>query len=197
EMFWLARRFAQPVFAWDERRHLAAGSHPHALDLIWYQPKFEDPAAARWPLKKMFAGVNVAFLRSDWLTPDAIWIGIKGGDNHVNHSHLDLGSFVLDARGQRWALDFGRDDYNLPGYFGKERFTYYRLKTESHNTLLLDGQNQDEMAKAPLSVRDGIVVVDLSAAYPGKITRWVRSVELLHDNSIRMRDDLAAPQPVD
>ena len=38
--------------------------------------------------------------------------------------HLDLGTFVLDALGQRWAGDLGPDDYDLPGYFGPERFTY-------------------------------------------------------------------------
>jgi hypothetical protein len=185
------------VFAWDELRRSTPGNRFSALDLVWYEPKGEDPAEARWPLKKMFAGVNVAFLRSDWRSPEATWIGIKGGNNHANHSHLDLGSFVLDAHGQRWAIDLGSDEYNMPGYFGKERFTYYRLKTESHNTVLIDGANQDPMAKAPLTLENGAVVVDLSAAYPGKVTRLVRTVELLPDNSIRMRDELEAPQPVD
>src|SRR5581483_2118333 len=197
EMFWLARRFSQPVFAWDELRNLALSRWPTTLDLVWGQPVGRSPSAAGWPLARMFEGVNVAFLRSDWESPDAFWIGVKGGDNHANHSHLDLGSFVFDARGVRWALDLGSDNYNLPGYFGKQRFTYYRLRTESHNTVLIDGQNQDADAKAPMTMKNGIVTIDLASAYPGKVTKFVRTVELTREKTVSIRDEIEAPQPVE
>jgi hypothetical protein len=197
EMLWLAKRFSQPVFAWDELRHLGARGRFDALDLVWYQPSGQDAAAAGWPLKKMFTGVNVGFLRSDWLAADATWIAIKGGDNHANHSHLDLGSFVLEAHGTRWALDLGSDEYNMPGYFGAQRFTYYRLRTESHNAVLIDGQNQDPRAKAPMTMKDGIVSIDLSGAYPGKLTKFARTVELTPQNAVVIRDEIEAPQPVE
>ena len=197
EMFWLAHRFSQPVFAWDELRHLSAGDRPQALDVVWYQPAGQSPTAAQWPLQRMFENVNVAFLRSDWDSPDAFWIGVKGGDNHANHSHLDLGSFVLDARGVRWALDLGSDNYNLPGYFGKQRYTYYRLRTESHNTVLIDGQNQDANAKAPMTMKNGAASIDLAAAYPGKVTKFIRTVELTREKTVSIRDEIEAPQPVE
>ena len=47
---------------------------------------------------------------------------------------------MLDADGQRWITAMGSDDYNLPGYFGDKRWTYYRLGTQGQNTLLIDGQ---------------------------------------------------------
>ena len=197
EMFWLARRFSQPVFPWDELRHLTSSHSPSALDLIWGQTNGRSPSAAGWPLTKMFQGINVAFLRSDWESPGAFWIGVKGGDNHANHSHLDLGSFVLDARGVRWALDLGSDYYNLPGYFGKQRFTYYRLRTESHNTVLIDGENQDPNATAPMTMKNGIATIDLAAAYPGKVTKFVRTVELTRKNTVIIRDEIKAPKPVE
>src|SRR5215471_52599 len=193
EMFWLAHRFSQPVFAWDELRHLTSNRSPSALDLIWGQATGKSPSAAGWPLTRMFQGVNVAFLRSDWESPDAFWIGVKGGDNHANHSHLDLGSFVLDARGVRWALDLGSDNYNLPGYFGKQRFTYYRLRTESHNTVLIDGENQDTKAQAPMTMRKGVVSIDLAQAYPGKVTKFLRTIELTPQNVVAVRDEIEAP----
>ncbi|MBK9492384.1 MAG: heparinase II/III family protein [Haliscomenobacter sp.] len=49
--------------------------------------------------------------------PKALWLGIKGGINGSEHSHLDLGNFELEAGGVRWAKDLGSDDYNLPGYW--------------------------------------------------------------------------------
>ncbi len=125
EMFWLAKRFSAPVYSWQEREILAGRDRPDALDLVWYQAKAQGPKAAGWPLDAYYKGVQVAFLRSAWEDPNAIFVGIKGGDNKANHSHLDLGSFVMDANGVRWAADLGGDNYNLPAYFGAQRWTYY------------------------------------------------------------------------
>ena len=192
EMYWLARKFKQPVYAWDERRRLAE-ARPDALDLIWYQPETASPKQAGWPLQRMFRGVEVGFLHSDWEDPNGVFFALKGGDNQANHSHLDLGTFVLDAGGVRWALDLGSDDYNMPQYFGKLRWTYYRLRTESHNTVLIDGENQEPAAKAPMSKP---FVVDLSAAYPAKVKQFIRQASL-SGTRVVVRDDIEAPQPVE
>jgi hypothetical protein len=169
-----------------------------ATDLIWYQARQQNPAEAKWPLSRVFTGVNVAFLRSDWLDPKAFWMGIKGGDNKANHSHLDLGSFVMEAKGVRWAEDLGSDDYNIGDYFGKLRFTYYRLRTESHNTILIDNENQDPKAAAPLTGQGDAVSIDLTAAYPGKVRRETREAALVNGNRFIIRDRIeAAAAPMD
>ena len=111
---------------------------PSALDLLWYDPAGTSPKAAGLPLDKYFRGAEVAVLRSEWENPQALFVGFKAGDNKANHSHLDLGSFVLDAPGARWAMDLGADNYNLPGYFGGQRWNYYRLRAEGHNTLVIN-----------------------------------------------------------
>jgi hypothetical protein len=33
-------------------------------------------------------------------------------------------------------VDLGGDVYSLPGYFGKQRWAYYRTSTVGHNTLI-------------------------------------------------------------
>ena len=132
-LFWLARRYDDPVLAWPPET--AATGRSSARDLLWY-----DAARNRQPNGRAAAGCplpgdQLAFFRSAWNDKDALYVGFKGGDNAANHAHLDLGTFVLDALGQRWAVDLGPDDYNLPGYFGAERWTYERLKTSGQNTL--------------------------------------------------------------
>jgi hypothetical protein len=197
EMLWLARRFNNRAYRWEELMHLRDWSRPHALDLVWYEPTTVSPKNAGYPLARMFAGVNVAFLWSDWDRPQPLWIGIKGGDNKSNHSHLDLGSFVLDSGGARFAMDIGSDDYNMPDYFGSKRFTYYRLRTESHNTVLIDNENQDPKAVAPMSAKDGVFTIDLSGAYPGKLSNWTRTLKMDPDHTAIIRDEIEAPQPVE
>ncbi len=198
QMFWLARRFNQPVFAWDQRRHLG---RPSPLDLVWYDARGRDPQAEGVLRDSLFRGVDVAFLRSSWDDPKGIFVGFKGGDNKANHSHLDLGSFVLDAAGKRWAVDLGSDDYNLPGYFEGQRFTYYRLRTESHNTLLVDGRNQDPAASARMVAFQSeddlsFAVADLTAAY-GVMDRMQRGVALLSRRAVLVQDEFAAQEPVE
>ena len=86
------------------------------FDLLWYRPGAvaNQKAKAELPLNALFRGVQVAIFRSAWNDPKALYIGVKGGRNGADHSHLDLGSFVLDDLGYRWAVDLGGDDYNLP-----------------------------------------------------------------------------------
>jgi hypothetical protein len=202
EMFWLARRFRQPVYAWHEQQQLARGHNPVALHLVWYQPELQSPRDAEWPLDARFDSVQVAFLRSAWDDPDAIFVGVKGGDNKAGHAQLDLGTFVLDALGVRWARDLGTDNYNLPGYFGKQRWTYYRMRTESHNTVLIDGENQDPKAEAKIletSFATGLAWanIDLAAAYPGRVKEFTRRVSLVNRREVVTEDRITAAAPVE
>jgi hypothetical protein len=196
-MFWLARTFQKPVYAACERRQMGGG----AFDLLWYTPEGQGPAEGGLAPSKLFRGVDVAFFRSAWDDPNALWVGFKGGDNQANHSHLDLGTFVLDALGERWALDLGGDDYNLPGYFDGKRWTYYRLRTEGHNTLVVNGENQNMKAKAPMvafsATRQGAsAVADLSQAYP-MCVRLHRGMAMTAPGEILIQDEVSAAKPVE
>ncbi|MGD0091321.1 MAG: heparinase II/III family protein [Planctomycetota bacterium] len=204
-MFWLAHQYRQPAYAAYEMQML--GSSTSVLHFIF---GFMQPPVVPAPLEKLtalpldaqFPHVHVAFFRSAWNDPHAVFAGFKGGDNKANHSHLDLGTFVLDAGGERFASDLGGDNYNLPGYFGKQRWTYYRLKTAGHNTLVLDGENQDPKAQAPLLAfqsrpERAFAVADLSAAYKAKASRVLRGLALLERRDVLVQDEIEAAKPVD
>jgi len=205
EMFWLARRFGLPIYAAYERR-LAS---PQALDPVWYRPELLPAEPAPLPLDRYFRGAEVVTIRSAWDQRDALFLGFKGGDNKANHSNLDLGTFVLDALGVRWAVDLGADDYNLPGYFGNQRWTYYRLRAEGHNTVVLNpgtGPDQDPSAAARVlkftAAKDrALAVTDLTAAYARHAQSVQRGVMLLDRQSPRPRvliqDEVAAATPAD
>jgi hypothetical protein len=201
QMFWLARKFDRPLYAWYERA--LAGPAPY--DLLWFDPRGDGPKSMHLPLDKYFRGVEVATFRGGWEDPDALFLGFKAGDNKANHSHLDLGSFVLDALGKRWALDLGADDYNLPGYFGKQRWDYYRLRAEGHNTLLINpgaAPDQDTKAAARIihfesSPEQALAVADLSAAYSKQARRVWRGLSLLSRKSVLVQDEVRTDQPAE
>jgi hypothetical protein len=198
-LFWLARRFDLPICAW-----FAAQGRPHAQELIWYPGRLQDPIEAKMPLDKFFRGVEVATFRGKWNDPKTTFLGFLAGDNRVNHNHLDSGSFVLDMQGVRWGVDLGGDDYNLPGYFGGQRYEYYRLRAESHNTLAIDpGKGPDQNPKAAAKMRRfdskadrAFAIADLTPVYAGA-TRVERGVALLKRQNVLVQDEIEAKSPVD
>lgn len=209
-LFWLARRFDRPLYA-AAAREFARGRGPderlwfgHAQNLMWYDPRGTTQELAGENLDRQFRQVETAFFRSAWLDSRAIYVGFKGGDNRANHAHLDLGTFVLDALGQRWASDLGGDDYNLPAYFGSKRWSYYRLRTEGQNTLLLDGTNQNLSARAPLvwfesKPEQGAAIADLTAAYADAGAKRARRGVALTDGrrQVVVQDELELKRPVE
>ena len=200
QLFWLASHVDRPLYAAWERAMNAKNFD--IFHLLWFNPDGTWPGDRPPALDAQFKRVNVAYFRSAWADPNAWYVAFKGGDNTANHAHLDLGSFVLDAMGNRWAVDLGSDDYNLPGYFGPQRFTYYRLRTEGHNTLTIDGRNQDAKAKAPLiafasSPQRAWSIADLSEGYPRVAKSVRRGIELLDRRRVLVQDEIDLTKSAD
>jgi hypothetical protein len=188
-LMWLARRFDRPIDAWITGR----GPIGSGIGVLWYHPVRRSPEALRVPRNVRFRHVEVASLRGSWSDKAAFWLAMKGGDNSANHSHLDIGTFVLEVGGQRFAIDLGADDYALPGYFSPDRRPgYYRISTAGHNTLLVDQANQPAAARAQIiNFRSGptfaYAVADLGPAYPA--LRAVRRGAALVDHRVAVIAD--------
>ncbi len=211
-MAWLGRRYGHPAVVANFRRLLAdelarapnPGNRFLATQALWLPP--EPAAAAPLPLDVVFAGPSkVAIFRGAWDDPRALWTGLKAGSNRVNHGHLDLGSFLLDADGERWAVDLGPDDYNLPGYWsgataGSPRWQYYRLNNSSHNTLTPGALRQSPDADAPVIAHGSaperaFAVADITGAYPAAAEKFLRGLALLDRSRVLVQDEVTALAP--
>jgi hypothetical protein len=168
---------------------------------IWLpQRPVEQTDARQLPLDVHFRGdADLAFFRSEWNNPNALWIGFKGGVNNAPHGHLDLGTFVLEANGVRWAVDLGGDSYELPDYWdgkqGGKRWSYYRLNNFGHNTIFPESTLQDAFATAPIVVfestpKKALAVLDLTPAYPGFATKILRGMAMLDRAQVLVQDDV-------
>ncbi len=204
ERFWLARRFDDPLAAWAEHR-LLEDAPARSEHLVWYAPMPGDVPAR--PLDVRFGGpVEVVCLRGAWDDPEALFLGVQAGFGAVNHGHLDMGQFVLDACGVRWAVDLGKDDYGLPGYWCRrldsdQRWTYYRMGSRSHNVPLVAGRNQrvGGVARVTEYAAGGgapRATVDLTSAYLPDARRATREAGLAEGRRtawVRDAIDLARP----
>lgn len=220
-MYWLGKAFKEPAYikfmaSWLKNifdRTAAANNEPlvslsgnfsnkalsrfFPLAAIWYykSPELETHV----PLKIVFKEKGVVVLRTKWNDESALYLAIKGGKNGVSHSHLDLGSFVLESDGVRWAIDFGRELYNLPGiskYKKKgKRWDYYRINTESHNTIMINGKNQavrgtSKIIKYDFSDQLSQVQLDLTNAYLDSATSIKRTFSMVNGQDVVIRDDI-------
>lgn len=213
QMFWFAQRFHQPLYALHERnleQHLEkqiASMPPYEglsrfeiMGLFWYSSAPPPQSATPLPLVEDFSRIAQVYMRTAWDDPNAWYVGFKGGDNGASHAHLDLGSFVLDAFGQRWAIDLGPDTYALPGYFARQRWNYYRTQTRSHNTIAINDQNQDHGGSAQLLLagrygQDDIAVLNLNGAYKDKLQSWKRGIAILGGHRVLVQDEIRPTEP--
>ena len=199
QLFWFARKFNQPAYAVFERKNASPGP----LDLVWYDPRGEGAMPTDLPLDKYFRNSEIVLLRSAWSERSALWVGFKAGDNKANHSNLDLGGFVLEALGQRWAVELGADDYNMPGYFGTQRWSYYRMRAEGHNTLVINPDakpDQDPKAAAQIvrfesKPQNAFTIADLTAAYAKDAVKARRGIAMLNRRQVLVQDEIEARKP--
>jgi hypothetical protein len=167
------------------------------LEIAFYRRAEGAGAKKDPPLDAMFRGQqDVATMRGAWNNADTAYVGFKGGDNQAGHGHMDIGSFVFDSGGVRWTVDLGSDNYNLPGYFGGKRWSYYRLNNRSHNTLVIDGKLQNPKAVCRIvsfhsSEHHAAAIVDMTDAYSGQVDSAKRGIELVDRRALHVRDELS------
>lgn len=205
QLYWFAKQFNQPAVA--QYLYNFKPSDPFAL--LWYDPKLVN-TDKQLPPDVYFRDSEVVTLRSKWNDSGATFVALKAGDNKANHSHLDLGSFIIDALGERWILDLGADDYNIPGYFGTgaggQRWTYYRTRAEGNNTLVINpgkGPDQDPSASTKITrfisnPKSAYAIMDLTPAYASHSTSVKRGIALSEKRqAVVIADEITNSQATD
>ncbi|WP_163543601.1 heparinase II/III family protein [Occultella kanbiaonis] len=206
EMYWLAERYEHPEYAWWADEGLA--SVDPAAAMVWYGLSDRaTPAQAGLATDVVYEDVGIALSRSAWAGSTGLFTGFRPGDNASSHGDLDMGTFVLDAGGVRWAEDLGADSYSLPGYFGSQRWTYYRKRAEGQNTLVINpggGPDQSvtgtgEVIAGGSSPHAAFTVADLSEAYADRgVDAWQRGVAMIDDRTrVVVQDEVQASEPAD
>lgn len=204
-LHWFGSEFNKPEYGWWQAQR--ADLSPSPLDLLWYAPNdYPGPRSSHLQLDKYFRNVEAVSMRSSWEDPRAVFAGFKGTSKEKNHNNLDAGTFVLDALGVRWAQELGADNYNLPGYFGGERWTYYRMRGEGQNVLVINpDESPDQEPAATISIskfasspQESFAVADLTQAYAKNVVKAERGIRLLdHRRQLLIQDEVQAKSPSD
>ncbi|THH33428.1 hypothetical protein EUX98_g732 [Antrodiella citrinella] len=147
-MFLYGDHYNHPEYILHQRDQHDA---PEPWSMFWYDPTVSGAFWDNLPLDHFFDDplTQWASMRSSWTDQNALYVAMKAGKltGHQTHNDLDLGDFVIDALGTRWAGDLGSADYRSTGYFSSDdqdslRWLYYRKRSEGQNTILVNEANQ-------------------------------------------------------
>lgn len=213
-MFWLAQKNNDPSQLWVEKKYLGGDDYSRFTRdrllpaiMIWGKNlplgKIAEPKVKAWKGQ----GANpVALMRTSWTDPNAIYVGFKAGSPSVNHGHMDVGSFIMESDGIRWASDFGMQDYESLeskgiALFGRtqdaQRWTVFRLNNFVHNTLTIDNQLQQVKGYAKIdrfsdSPKFMYAVSDISSVYENQLESAKRGVAIVNGKFVVVSDELIA-----
>ena len=211
-MFWFAAKANNPSLLWVERSRLTQKEVSREIRnrilpaiMIWsgglHTNSIPAPSSNLW----VGSGKNpVALMRTSWTDPNAIFVGMKGGSPSVNHAHMDVGSFVMEADGVRWAMDLGMQDYNSLEEKGvkiwdkgqdAQRWQVYRYNNFVHNTLTVNNGLQLVEAYAPIissSNKSSFLsaTTDLSSVYQGSLANAKRGISIVDQAYVAIRDEV-------
>jgi hypothetical protein len=212
-LFWFAHRYKRPDWIHEEfellRQKMSSGGRFLPLTLFWMQDAHPS-SKLNMPLHWSSEGsVPVTVHRSSWTDPNRVFLGFKGGSPSASHGQMDIGSFVLDADGVRWAIDLGAESYHAIEARGmnlwssaqdSERWTIFRQMNLGHNTLVIDGQLQQASGSGRITSFSEHPafphsVLDLSEVYKGQAGTVHRGVALLPSRCVLIQDELTGLRP--
>ena len=196
ELFFYADYFDRDDFA-NQRFLLMSENNlePCFRDMIYCTHSFE-PERISLKTDYYLKTSEIVTMRNADVKKGLIFAGLHGGQNQPAQGHLDIGEFVIDSFGDRFASDLGLEDYNLQiPYYEK-----YRNRAEGHNTLVINpnGRVYDQtltangiMRRHEYNSSSSIAVVDMSEAYEGYAQSATRGMKFTNNRtSILLQDEV-------
>jgi len=231
--FWFASQLNDPSLLWVEKTYLEKDRFlsltdgnglpltPEMKNENKYSQFTKDrtlPALMIWgsgidlskvtaPITTCFTGKSetpVCLMRTSWNDKNGIYLGFKVGSAGTNHGHMDIGSFVIDADGERWASDFGMQNYNSLESKGinlwslaqeSPRWNVFRYNNLAHNTLAVNGKFQNvkgkaEIDKSGFAANFKFAISDLSKVYENQIKGVKRGVAIVNQQYAVIQDEI-------
>ncbi len=170
------------------------------LSVAWYQ-KTTNPKEADFPPLQVFKNEYnpILVFNGDRSIDKSIYLTAKGGAPSEAHQQLDVGSFIIESEGVRWAHDLGTDNYSLPGFWdykpNGQRWSYFRNTNFSHNTLSIDNKLQYSTGRGVLSEYETETerpfgVIDMSEMYKDQAKSVKRGFKLLDNRVMLIQDEI-------
>lgn len=209
-MYWFIRgKGSQPDGANAAYWHWWAEAHklqkPSGIDAILAAARLPEPPAAKAPTdlppSKVFRGIGVVSLHDTLLDAreDVHFLMKSSPFGSQSHGHNPQNSYILNAYGEELLMTCVYRDLH-----GSDFHYQWAHSTRAHNAVLVDGEGQvphsaslgGRISEFIQGERFDYAVGDATAAYDGRLKRFLRRVAFVKPDLLVICDDLWAPRPV-
>ena len=127
---------------------------------------------------------------------NGLYFTAKGGSNHEQHNHNDVGSFMLYYDGKPVFIDVGVGTYTRET-FSPERYSIWTMQSNYHNLPLINGTAQSAGGNFEASGSTYVLKKDrvhyttyISSAYPveAAVNRWERTYIFKRNKGLEIND---------
>ncbi len=189
-----------PYFRWRAKQHGAGAAGPVAVSA--YEPDIAPKSPDDLPHSRLFKDVGVIAMHSDLADPEenVMFLMQSSPYGSVSHNHANQNAFTLDAFGESLAISSGY--YQT---YGTGHHAEWVWQTRAHNAILVGGEGQTPRSRHA----HGEIVAyeengdwcyaagDATAAYEGRLRRFVRHVVFVRPDYFVIIDDLeSSGEPV-
>ena len=216
-MFWFAGKAKDLSLLWIERQYLDRPDMPFAEDrllpsLMVFCSQLDLKHIGK-PKKNFWfsrGDTPVFIYRGGWDSKEDTYLGVKGGSPSTSHAHMDAGSFVYDAYGVRWSMDFGLQSYTtlesvLAGLGGNlwdmgqnsMRWDVFRLNNLNHSTISINDARHRVNGAATLTTTINTATelgatFDLTEVVSDQAASATRTVKIVNDKDLVVMDEIKA-----
>lgn len=209
--FWFADKNKDYSLVWNEYKQLkddeilASFGYERFIPLMFLWGSNIKSGQMVKPREKSFFSQGIApvwLMRSSWNDDNALYLGFKTGTPSSGHAHMDVGSFIFEAMGERWAIELGANDYNALELQNldiwnmgadSDRWRVVRYNNLAHNTLTFNGKHQNVTGNAIIDNRINLtgfsgVSTDLSSLYTDEVRGVYRTIGLVENTYLSVID---------
>ncbi len=176
---------------------------------IWYDPAELDSTEISLQKDKLIRNIDIATMRSSWDNPHQIFTGMVVQKPRETHAFMAMGTLALDALGETWITNPGKEDYDIGDYWNTAqdgtRWTYYSTRAEANGCLVINpSEDGGQIANSPAVINKfesgdskAFVMSDLSTAY-ADAEEYKRGV-MLYDNrsKVLLQDEVTLEKTSD
>lgn len=214
--FWFANKTKDYSLLWNEiiqlqdEEIIASFRHERFIPLMFLWGSSIKHDLVKEPAEKSFFSQGVApvwLARTGWDEND-MYVGFKTGTPSSGHAHMDIGSFIFEALGERWAIELGANDYtnlelqNLNIWnmeADSDRWKVYRYNNLAHNTLTINDKFQAVSGYAKIDNQIQLenfegISTDMTSLYSESVGAVYRTLGFVENKHLLIADRISTKE---
>lgn len=200
-LYAFARLLNDPYLQWYPET-LHSGSGTYAMGLALADPSLKAKPPVDLPQSRVFPGAGLVAMHDDLCDParSAYLVLRSSPFGSISHGHADQNAFAIEAFGEPLAIASG-----YYPFYSSPHHDQWTRQTKSVNSITIDGgQGQTSRShEASGRIESFVAGVNIdyaranaTAAYSGRLTKFVRHVVHFRPGTFVIIDELEAPKPV-